>query len=171
MARANKSMDVRAKQRLSYHAALFPLACVYSVSPHVISTVMPFRVNMNEQIKKLIFSFRRLSLPVKLVVIHTLIISVAMALYPTDIFIPDAPYDDVYIIYMLVPGFHIYMIVVQLSHQLFPWLLTKMSHYTASVLCIVFIPGVVGIIIGGLQWYIIGKMIVLFRGERQTQLR
>ncbi|HLM62075.1 MAG TPA: hypothetical protein VK308_14810 [Pyrinomonadaceae bacterium] len=38
----NKSMDVRAKQRLSYHAALFPLACVWLVSPHVISIVGRF---------------------------------------------------------------------------------------------------------------------------------
>ena len=141
------------------------------VSPHVISNVMPFRANMNERIKKLIFSFRRLTLPVKLVVIHTLIILVAMALYPTDIFIPNAPYDDVYSIYVFVPGIHIYMIGVQLSHQLFPWLLTKMSHYAASVFCIVFIPGVVGILVGGLQWYLIGKAIIFIRGENKIQLR
>ncbi len=94
-----------------------------------------------------------------------------MALYPTDIFISDAPFDDVYTIYVFVPGIHIYLVGGQLSLQLFPWLLTKMSHYAASVLCIVFIPGVIGIIIGGFQWFIIGKIIVLFRGENQTRLR
>jgi hypothetical protein len=132
---------------------------------------MPFRVNMNERVKKLINLFRRLSLPIKLVVVHTFIILVAMALYPTDIFIPDAPYDDIYTIYVFVPGIHIYMIGVKLSHQLFPWLLTKMSHYSASVLCIVFIPGVIGIIVGGLQWFVIGKIIVLFRSESQARSR
>ena len=39
---ANKSMDVRAKQRFSYHVVLLLLACVYSVSPHVISIVGRF---------------------------------------------------------------------------------------------------------------------------------
>ncbi|MDQ3748474.1 MAG: hypothetical protein M3367_05565 [Acidobacteriota bacterium] len=36
---SNNLMDVRAKQRLSYHVALFPLRCVLAVSPHVISAV------------------------------------------------------------------------------------------------------------------------------------
>ena len=37
----NKSMDVRAKQRLSYRVAWFLSACVDSVSPHVNSIVRP----------------------------------------------------------------------------------------------------------------------------------
>ncbi|HEX9959643.1 MAG TPA: hypothetical protein VGB00_01760 [Pyrinomonadaceae bacterium] len=114
--------------------------------------------------------FGRLSLPAKLVVIHTLIISAAMASSPAAIFIPAAPYDDVYIIYMLVPGIHIFMIGIQISLQLFPWLSAIMSPRAASVLCVVFIPGLVGIILGGLQWYFIGKIILLFRRERQTKL-
>ena len=39
-AMSNKSMDVRAKQRLSYQPRSFPRRCVYSVSPHVISSVI-----------------------------------------------------------------------------------------------------------------------------------
>ncbi len=35
----NKSLDVRAKQRLSYHVVFLSLAGVYSVSPHVNSIV------------------------------------------------------------------------------------------------------------------------------------
>ncbi len=122
---------------------------------------------MKERVGKLVNWFWRLSLPIKLVVIHTTIIFVAIALYPTGIFIPKTPYDDVYIIYLLVPGIHIFMIGVTLSQQLWPWLLTKMSHYTASVICIVFIPGIVGIIVGGLQWFVIGKIIILFRIRNQ----
>ena len=38
-AQPNKSMDVRAKQRLSYRDVLFPSRCVVAVSPHVISSV------------------------------------------------------------------------------------------------------------------------------------
>ena len=36
------SMDVRAKQRLSYQRVFLPLACVAAVSPHVISAVGHF---------------------------------------------------------------------------------------------------------------------------------
>jgi len=43
----NKSMDVRAKQRLCYGVVLFPLACVDSVLPHVISSVRRFLVTSN----------------------------------------------------------------------------------------------------------------------------
>jgi len=39
---ANNSMDVRAKQRLSFRVVWFLSACVYSVSPHVISAVRHF---------------------------------------------------------------------------------------------------------------------------------
>ena len=125
---------------------------------------------MRERIKKKVDLFRRLSLPGKLVVVHTSIITAAVALYPTELFIPGAPFDDVYIIYLLVPGIHIYMIAMQLSVVLFPWLLLLTTRHAASVLCIVFIPGAVGIIAGGLQWYFIGKLIAAFRAERQTNL-
>ena len=126
---------------------------------------------MKKQIKKLIFFFRRLTLPVKLVVIHTLIILVAMALYPMNIFIPEPPFDDIYTIYIFVPGIHIYMIGLQLSHQLFPWLLTETSYRVASILCIVLIPGIVGILVGGLQWYFIGKAILFIKKQNKPKLR
>ena len=35
----NKSMDVRAKQRLSYHVVILIRSCAVAVSPHVISIV------------------------------------------------------------------------------------------------------------------------------------
>ncbi len=39
-------MDVSAKQRLSYHVALFPFACVRAVSPHINSAVVPSRYTL-----------------------------------------------------------------------------------------------------------------------------
>ncbi|MBA3632598.1 MAG: hypothetical protein H0W58_07290 [Acidobacteria bacterium] len=39
----NNSMDVRAKQRLSFHVVRQTQSCVYSVLPHVNSTVMPLK--------------------------------------------------------------------------------------------------------------------------------
>ena len=120
---------------------------------------------MREPVKKTVYLFGALSLPARLASIHTLIILAAMALYPTGIFISEPPYDNVYTIYVLVPGIHIFMLGLQLSHLLSPWLLMLMSRHAASILCVVFIPGAVGIIVGGLQWYFIGKIILLFREE------
>jgi hypothetical protein len=126
---------------------------------------------MRERIKKTAALFRRLSLPGRLAAIHTLIILAAMALYPAGLFIPDPPYDDVYLIYVVVPGIHILWIGMYLSHSLFPLLSTlPVSRRAASILCVVFIPGLVGIVVGGLQWYFIGKIILLLRGERQRNL-
>ena len=56
-AQHNKSMDVRAKQRLSYHVVSETFACVYSVSPHVISIVMPLYVKVGNSVK-ISFLFR-----------------------------------------------------------------------------------------------------------------
>lgn len=125
---------------------------------------------MRERIKKTVDWFRRLSLPGRLAAIHASIIAAAMALFPAGLFIPAAPYDDVYLIYIFVPGIHIFWIGIYLSHSLFPWLRAIMSPSAASILCIIFIPGLVGIIVGGLQWYFIGKIILLLRGERQGNL-
>ena len=41
-AMSNKSLDVRAKQRLCYQRVFLPLACMVAVSPHVISAVRRF---------------------------------------------------------------------------------------------------------------------------------
>ena len=43
--RHNKSLDVRAKQRLCYRVDLFPLTCVQPVSPHVNSVVSRFLIS------------------------------------------------------------------------------------------------------------------------------
>ncbi len=54
----NKSLDVRAKQRLSFHVVFLPLTCVLAVSPHVNSIVRLLVVKMmqndNEQLSYLI---------------------------------------------------------------------------------------------------------------------
>ncbi len=57
---ANKSMDVRAKQRLSYQRVYLPFACVFSVLPHVVSIVMLLFVNI-EDFGKISFFFRYFS--------------------------------------------------------------------------------------------------------------
>jgi hypothetical protein len=88
-----------------------------------------------------------------------------MALYPTKIFISDIPYDDVYIIYFFVPGVHIWLIAGQISNLCFSLASNKDVTLCSIGSLHVFIPGVIGIIVGGLQWHIIGKIILLFRGK------
>jgi transposase len=58
-------MDVRAKQRLSYHVAWLFLAGLVAVSPHVISTVRRFLVtpNLAEELSKL--ELRQIQFPQK----------------------------------------------------------------------------------------------------------
>jgi hypothetical protein len=48
----NKSMDVRAKQRLFYQRRPLPLTCVLAVSPHVISNVGRFVVKLTVYYEK-----------------------------------------------------------------------------------------------------------------------
>jgi len=46
----NKSLDVRAKQRLSFYVAWFLSACVVAVSPHVNSVVGRFLKETKTQV-------------------------------------------------------------------------------------------------------------------------
>lgn len=39
---------------------------------------------------------------------------------------------------------------------MFPWLLEHMGSVPASILCVVVGPGLAGLLLGGLQWYILG---------------
>ena len=99
----------------------------------------------------------RLSFPWVLAALHTAILSVCVALYPTGIFLPDSPfYDDVYIAYLFFPGIFVYCISGAAAVLLSPWLQTVMSYHAASLMCIVFIPGIVGLVLGAAQWYFIG---------------
>jgi hypothetical protein len=56
MAKPNKSLDVGAKQRLSYRVVFLPLACVLAVSPHVNSIVRRARVEIKLLIS-LVFTY------------------------------------------------------------------------------------------------------------------
>jgi len=98
----------------------------------------------------------RVSLPWTLVALHTAILLPIIALYPTGIFTPDIPYDDVYMAYFLIPGFHIYWPGILLAQAVKPLLNHALSAHLASIIGIVLIPGFTGLILGGIQWYLIG---------------
>ena len=90
------------------------------------------------------------------VLLHTAIMLVLIGLYPTGWFIPGIPFDDVYMAYYCIPGLHIYFPSALAAHHFFPWLLLHLGDEAASIITIVILPGVAGIILGGLQWFIIG---------------
>jgi hypothetical protein len=53
------------------------------------------------------------------------------------------------------------------AHSLWPWLQTVLSYRSASLTCIIFIPGTLGLILGGIQWYMIGGAVVWYRRRRE----
>jgi hypothetical protein len=95
-----------------------------------------------------------------LAVSHTAIVCGWLALAPFYIAAEraaDSPYGDVFVPYLLVPGVHIYHPAsVWFGRVAFQWLLARMESFPASVLCVVVGPGLVGLLAGGLQWYLLG---------------
>jgi hypothetical protein len=70
-----------------------------------------------------------------------------------------SPYGDVYVPYLLVPGIHVTYPADQLFGGLvFRGLLGQMESFPASVLCVIVGPGLVGITVGGLQWWVVGAV-------------
>lgn len=94
----------------------------------------------------------------RLAVTHTGLMLVAMGVAPLWIrAVWDSPYGDVYLPYLGVPGLHIYHPAnVFFGDTVFPWLLGFMEPFPASVLTVVVGPGLVGLLVGGGQWYLVG---------------
>lgn len=104
--------------------------------------------------------FPMMSLPVALVLSQAAIILSAIALAPTDIFIPNIPFDDLYVAYFYVPGPHIYVLAHLVSGAVWNFassgLLHALPYHLASIVAIVVLPGIVGLTIGTIQWFLIG---------------
>jgi hypothetical protein len=105
------------------------------------------------------YVLRGASLPGALAMAHAVIVLCCLALHPTGIFSPSVPIDDdVYIPYLFVPGMHIAWIGGNVANVFGPKLQTMMSYHAAWMVCIVFIPGIVCLLLGTLQWYGIGML-------------
>jgi hypothetical protein len=101
--------------------------------------------------------FRDISLAGALAISHAAIVLGCAALYPTGFFTPLGA-DDIYGSYLFVPGAHILWLGQKVALALWPKLQTMMSYHSASLICIVAIPGVVCLVLGTLQWYLIGLL-------------
>ena len=104
--------------------------------------------------------FKRVPCRWALALAHAVIVVLCMAMYKTDIFCPPGPFDDVYASYLFVPGIHIYWLIQAfLSAPFWQRWLHGLPFHTASLLEIVFIPGVVGALVGSVQWYLLGSLL------------
>jgi hypothetical protein len=78
---------------------------------------------------------RRLTLAAALAISCAVIVTISTALYPTPIFWANVPeFDDVYSIFILVPGVLIYQLGRLIGFAVAPSLETVTSFHTASVL-------------------------------------
>jgi hypothetical protein len=114
------------------------------------------------------WKFPRLSLPASLVITHTTLLLICVALLPTGILFVDPPFDDLYLGYFLYPGIHIYLLSGPVVKLLNPFLYHL--GYWGAVLAGLIIPGLIGVVVGGAQWYLIGKVIEWLRRSRARRI-
>jgi hypothetical protein len=100
---------------------------------------------------------------------HSLVVLGFLALAPLYIQATwGSPYGDVYAPYLLVPGIHIlYPADRVFGGPVFHWLLGHMESFPASVLCVIVGPGLVGLAVGGAQWWLVGAAWDRVFGSRQ----
>jgi hypothetical protein len=82
----------------------------------------------------------------------------------------DGGYGDVYFPYMIMPGTHIYFPAAWVGRLVFPQLLSMFSQFTASVISVVILPGMVSLLVGSLQWYLIGRVLDWNETEKSAML-
>jgi len=70
-----------------------------------------------------------------------------------------SPYGDVCVPYLIVPGIHIYMLFDGLSSRLFNLLNGTLDAKAAALVSLVIMPGVGAVLLGGAQWWVIGRIL------------
>jgi hypothetical protein len=105
------------------------------------------------------YVIRRASLAAALAVSHAIITAIDIALYLTPIFWSNIHgFDDIYWIFMFIPGVHIYQLGRLIAYSIAPHLDATMSYHSASIMILVIIPGIICLLLGTLQWYLIGRV-------------
>jgi hypothetical protein len=111
----------------------------------------------------------RLSLPVSLVVSHTALLVFCVTLCPTGIFFMDRPFDDLYLGFYLFPGMYLYVVAGQILYP-FQSLFLRLPGFWGAVLYLLIFPAILCIILGGAQWYLIGKVVEKIRAVRARRI-
>jgi hypothetical protein len=101
----------------------------------------------------------------RLVIFHSVVIFALMLSGPVLRNHGDPQFDGVYVWYLLVPGPHIYSVAQSVGLDLAPftWRLPWPASCYAPV---VWIPGLVGLLLGGMQWCLVGWAVSAWRGMR-----
>jgi hypothetical protein len=103
---------------------------------------------------------RRWKTGFRLAAANGLVVLAFMAISPLYIHAAwDSPYGDAYVPYLLVPGIHVTYPADQLfAGPVFRGLLGYMESFPASVLCVIIGPGIVGVALGGVRWWMVGTV-------------
>ena len=112
----------------------------------------------------------RLSLPLSLVMSHTILLLICVALFPTGIFFDEPPFDDLYFGYFLFPGVHLYIVAGKIIEPLQPLVGRMSPGYWGAIVYLVILPGLVCAVLGGVQWYLIGKIVEWLREGRMRRI-
>jgi len=107
----------------------------------------------------------RLSLPWKLVVLHSALIVLFMFTLWNRWFVTDVPFDCFYAPFFFTSGPLVYSIAHYLQH----WSEQFFSSDASVFLPWGVVPGVVCLVLGGIQWWCIGRLWLWFRRRRSSQ--
>lgn len=113
--------------------------------------------------------WQHLSFPLSLVISHTILLVICVALAPTGIFFANPPFDDLYLGYYLFPGVHLYFLASTIVRPL-ETLCFRMPEFWGAVMYLLIFPGLACAILGGAQWYVIGKLIEWIRVIRARRV-
>jgi hypothetical protein len=106
-----------------------------------------------------------LSLPVKLVILHSALIVLFMFTLWNRWFLTNIPFDCFYAPFFFASGPVVYF----LAHYLQHWSERLFSPNASIFLPWGVVPGVVCLILGGVQWWYIGRLWLWFRRRRSCQ--
>ena len=104
----------------------------------------------------------KLSLPAKLVILHSVLIVLFMFTLWKRWFITDIPFEDFYAPFFFTSGPLVYFV----AHYLQLWSEQFFPAHASVFLPWDIVPGVVCLILGGVQWWFIGRLWLWFRARR-----
>ena len=100
-----------------------------------------------------------LSLGKSLVLCHAFLVVLEVASFPAAVPLMPPFYDDVYLLFFIAPGLHLYFLASLIASYSTAFLLAHFSGYWAGLTGIVFLPAVYGIVLGSVQWILVAQII------------
>ncbi len=104
----------------------------------------------------------KLSLPWTLVLLHSALIVLFMFTLWNRWFLTDIPFDCFYAPFLLTSG----PVVYSIAHYVQHWSENFFSRDASVFLPWDVVPGIVCLVLGGIQWWCIGRLWLWFRARR-----